>query len=270
MHPFIYHSHRFLLLLLLASPVLAERDYKPMTEEEIIQKLLSIQIPPEKSKFMDIVDDFNRGFSNDLAFAEEAMQPDIVFTEEEKFTAYDKLFHLVIRLKIDERTEPLFERILREGENDWIRNKIIWRIDYAVSEDRFTPSDSLIALLEGFAVLSDENIKNYTRVGSASTSALKEIRKQQARKTSLLGRIKSLFKDKNDASATNESHTEPVNTFVSDTEKPATNGTEETEEAATPSAASSDETDNPLSTWWLWLIAVGCVVGICGWAIRRK
>ena len=32
----------------------------------------------------------------------------------------------------------------------------------------------------------------------------------------------------------------------------------------------SDDTDTPLSTWWLWLIAVGCVVGICGWAIRRK
>lgn len=270
MHPFIYHSHRFLLLLLLASPVLAERDYKPMTEEEVIQKLLSLEeTPPERKALRKAIKDYNYGRRDDLAFALEAMQPDADLTKKEGFSTSDQ-HYLIAELKIDERTEPLFERILREGENDWIRNKIIWRIDYAVSEDRFTPSDSLIALLEGFAVLSDENIKNYTRVGSASTSALKEIRKQQARKTSLLGRIKSLFKDKNDASATNESHTEPVNTFVSDTEKPATNGTEETEEAATPSAASSEETDNPLSTWWLWLIAVGCVVGICGWAIRRK
>jgi hypothetical protein len=225
-----------------------------MTEEEVIEKLMSIKTPPEESKFIHDINTYNSGRNSDLAFALEAMQPDVDFTPVEGFSTWDRQQYLVMELKIDERTEPLFERILREGEDHWIRNKIIFRFRAAVMGKGFEPSQSLLDLLGQFAEDPGHDL------WWAASETLKDMEKALSKKRSKVFR--------NPFAKTNPTAT-PTVAFPSESPKPETNEAEKPE-AATPSAASSDETDNPLSTWWLWLIAVGCVVGICGWAIRRK
>ncbi|MBC2603307.1 hypothetical protein [Puniceicoccus vermicola] len=162
----------FLPVLLVASePELTDQEKREAFEgrKEAIERRLVDHwktVPEEKKALINEVLAYNSGRTNELTLVTELMSPDS--------DPIDQLYPIQ-SLRIDSRTMPMFETLLRDSSNDTIKTKIIWRVRSEVLSGNLIVRDETSSLLESF--LADETVDPDIR--RASEITLRQVREME-------------------------------------------------------------------------------------------
>lgn len=216
-------------------------------KETVEQRLIdhSRTVPEEKKALIGEVLAYNSGQISELILVPEIMSPNS-----------DPLNQLypIKSLRVDSRTLPIFETLLRESDDSTIRAKIVWRIRDEALSGGLSMSDEMSSLLEAF--LQDDTIDSDIR--RASELTLRQVSEMEAN---------------GELVAQNHNPVVELGVEISAIPPAAVETTEEAEvkePTKVKPVEAAEETHEESSQWWLWLIGALVVLGGAVLVVRRK
>jgi glutathione peroxidase-family protein len=207
-------------------------------------KEITDQIPEDQKAVGHAVFKFNNKESTSLELIKKAMSPE----SEQRLQIAP-----VNRIKINERTYPLFQNLLKKSEDSWIRTKIIWRFrkDYMTGEFRIP--EEMRAYLRELVEAENEADRYGSKIHFAATSLLENI----------------------DSGNYEAQYLEDENTEVVEKQAIETSEKFTQTESATKAPAkvitseNIEESDKETLSGWFWLF--GILIGLGGfWLLLRR